>query len=68
MDYGSYIDEINAIVSKKTKKKTQEQIFDKKKNKENVVNHNPEEMNTEYSVICKKSVNTGSSSRPQLAP
>ena len=35
MDYGSYIDEINAIVSKKPKKKTQEQIFDKKKNKEN---------------------------------
>ena len=35
MDYGSYIDKINSIVNKKPKKKTQEQIFDKKKNKSN---------------------------------
>ena len=35
MDYGSYIDQINAIVNKKPKKKTQEQIFDKRKNKGN---------------------------------
>jgi len=40
MDYGSYIDKINAIVNKKPKKKTQEQIFGKSKNKPNTKKNN----------------------------